>query len=321
MHVLRLLKGLFGGRPQRIKASSSGSAKPTAEQLREFNRLLDIDSLLQPGEGPLYVVLATGAFLDCHLRIVARQRETETSVEVAAFDVTTLPAVPRKTELEYLDRLVRESRVLHEAATASPDALARFHVEMGAVDWFEIGDDSEAGFDGYRFRGAVSDGKGRAHRFSAWSPNVRPGEGELPHFCFLRAMHQLASESIRDWRSLAALDALQSYAGLGEVFRDFGGSPRHVRIAGYVDPAQSALLVERLRALPEDEPVVLDLRELTGRRVAVAAVLTWGRECPNAHVVIPRRWSPPFRERHELGVEIPAERRFQDVATALGDGR
>jgi hypothetical protein len=165
------------------------------------------------------------------------------TVEVDALDVTTLPLVPRQNDFEYLKRLASESRVLHEVAIAPAKVRTRFLSELGAVDWYGIADAKRMGCDGYQFRGALSDGSGRTNRFSAWSPH---GEAS-PHFRFLHMLHALASGSVGGWCTLAALDALQPYAGLGEVFRDFGGTPRHVRMSGSIDSkALGAALIPSL---------------------------------------------------------------------------
>ena len=312
MGVFDLLKRVrFGGRRQHADEPPAARAEPTDEQARKFYRFTDLDSPGFSDRGRGWAAVATGAFCDCMIRIVAREQEADLVVEVDALDVTTLPVISRQNDFEYLNRLVSESRVLHESAAAPAEALVRFRDDVGSVDWFEIGDDQQLGMDGYQLRAAIGDGQGRTHRFSAWSPH---GEGS-PHFRFLRAIHLVASESVRGWRTLAALDALQPYAGIGQVFRDFGGTPRHVRLAGHVDSESVAALREKLRGLPKDGSVVLDLREFRGLRVAVDAALEWAQEHPEVRVVVPRRWT------NEPRLRIPAERTFPDVGTAFGDGR
>lgn len=299
--------------PPRDEADPSGArAEPTDEQAMAFFRFTKLDSIVRARGERLYAAVATGAFCDCMLRIVARQGDEFLSVEVDALDVTSLPLLPRQNDLEFLKRLASEARVLHEVATAPPRARTRFLSEIASVDWFGVTDDRRIGLDGYQFSGALSEGKGRKHRFSGWSPR---GEAS-PHFRFLRVLHELASTSVQGWCTLAALDALQPYAGLGEVFRNFGGRPCHLRLSGFVEgePAGAAVL-EKLRASPARAPVVLDLGEARGPKELLEVALSWARSTPNVRVVLPRRWT----DDGSLG--IPAERVFRDVSTALGHGR
>ncbi len=282
---------------------------------RAFYRLQELDSLLEPGQGPLHAVVAMGSFRDVMVRIVARHGEARTHVEVDALDVTTRPLKPRENDAEYLERIVREARLVRECAVAPPEALARFRHELGPGDGFELTDAEQAGMDGYTLCCAVADGRGKTHRFSAWSPRE-----ETPHFRFLRALHGLALESLQDWRVLSALDALHSYTGLGERFRDFGGTPRRVRLWGRADSEAWGLAqVERLRMLPDTEPIVLDLRWFHWPPVVLKAALRWAAERPNVRVVVPL---PRSRFENALKHEgLPAERTFQLLDEALGEDR
>ncbi|MFP2908473.1 hypothetical protein ACLESD_26145 [Pyxidicoccus sp. 3LFB2] len=310
MSLLNRLRDIFR-RPAPRPEAPAPAPDPDVERRRAFFRFLELDPLLAPEQGPLHAAVVLGAFSDVLMRIVARHGEAETLVEVEALDVTTRPVEPRHGDFEYLDRLAREARIVHERAVVSPEALARFRQELGPDGGFELADAHSSGFDGYMFRAAVSDGQGRTHRFSASRPAA-----ESPHFRFLRALHALASESLQGWRALSALDSLHRYAGLGERFRDFGGSPRLVRLWGDADSAADGLAhVERLRRLPDTEPIILDLRWFRSPRVVLEAALRWGAERPNVRVVVPLPDSHTGDAAKRA--QLPAERTFQRLDDAL----
>ena len=316
MDRLNRLLGIFRRQEPVPEAPKPLPDAPDKERVVAFQRFMHLDPLLAPGQGPLHAVVVLGAFCNVLFRIVARHGEAETTVEVEGLDVTTRPLEPRQNDAEYLHRLAREARLVHERAVVSPEALARFRRELGPGGGFELTNEQEAGFDGYTIRAAVSDGRGRTHRFEAWSPRE-----QTPCFRFLQALHGLASESLQGWRALNTLDALHDSAKLGERFRDFGGTPRLVKLWGFADSeAQGLGWVERLRRLPDAEPIVLDLRWFHGPAVVVKEAMRWAAERPDVRVVVPQRGTPQMvGAMKDSG--LPAERTFRLLDQVLGEDR
>lgn len=285
-------------------ASPNGPAEPTAEQLTQFWSFLKLDEQALGGALRSYGAAVSGRFAECSLRIVAKEWEEGLLVEVATYDVTTLPAEPASGEYALLRQLMTEGRIQRESAWASKAAADRFRSTLGQHDWFTVANGTEQGLDGYTFTGAVRRGDGVTHTFTAWSPH---GEPSL-HFRFLRALHRLASESVENWRTLAALDGLLPSVGLGQVHRDFGGSPRHVRLVSAHLPDDLPALelaLQSLEALPR-EPFVLELQA-----TAPPVVRQWLE--PRLEVAVVVR--PRFRE--QLATFLPRHRLFVSVSEAM----
>ena len=221
------------------------------------------------------------------LRIVATlEGRDELTIDFDALDITTLPLQPRQHDSEWLQRIERESSVVHELVTASDESKRAFLSDVKATDWFTVGSNPSTGMDGFSFFGCAARGS-LTHRFDAWNPDRE----SVPHFRFLRALHRLAAANVRAWQSLAALDAFQPSSDVGAVFRDFGGSPRHVRIAGFVASLRVPELRARLDGIAATEPVVLDLFNAGGHYLMIAEALDWARG-RDVVIVRPRRGFP-----------------------------
>ena len=175
-----------------------------------------------------------------------------------------------------------------EVAPCKEEHAKRFLSRLHGVDWYALGDFDPGGTDGTWFSGELVGATGQRHHFSARSP----ADGS-PWKRFVAAHVELAADSLRGLRSTEVLDALRSHVGLPTVhIRNFKGTPQVVRVSGALGrPPDETLGL--LQGIELARPLVVDLAYLQVHKQVEAslgnaeAVLSWARDLPGAHVVLP----------------------------------
>lgn len=135
-----------------------------------------------------------------------------------------------------------------EQAEALGRELARDLVGLGVFD-------DRCGRDGIGLDVAVSVAGAPTRRYEAWSPTR-----DLPAHAYFATLHRVVTP-VLDEPARAVLEQAHGYLDLGPPVRDDGGSPRRLRIFGRLADEDRRALVALL-AVDEDEPVVVDMRNL-----------------------------------------------------------
>jgi hypothetical protein len=185
---------------------------------------------------------------------------------------------------------------------------ARFRdIMLETEERLSSGTPASMGLDGMPVLGELSRA-GRSSRFKDWSP--KPG---TPFHAFFAVFHDLASEALRDTRSQLRLEQLYGYLGLGLPVKDLGGLPRHVRFFGSLSTDYRAALIEFLRGLPPDEPMLIDMTNFES--MGTGLYPDFQPLCARAGRTA---WVATKEARHHLlGMRVPASVIFDDFTPAV----
>lgn len=193
-----------------------------------------------------------------------------------------------------------------------PERAAAFARHVSTLD--PVADETSGWMvmDGADVEGTIIDAKGtREFQNRGAFP-----DGETAQHTFFGSLHQLAMElaiAAGDTKCEFALDEVHGYLGLGLSLRDRGGVPRQIRIFGWLMGHHEAQLGNAFNALPNSEPLLLDMSNLDTLMTTLYPLFrTLGqRSAPLVY------WASPHAQKHLLAIGVAPDAIFDRIEDAL----
>jgi hypothetical protein len=161
----------------------------------------------------------------------------------------------------------REPERRKETRHLTSARFSDFAEQLAVLRPAEIEDIPSATLDGMQRCCEHRDRSG-VHGFRFWhSPADHPGA------LFVRQVYDVAIELLREEPSLAVLESLHGYLGLGLSAKHFPGRPYVVRIFGSLAASDRRALETSLAKVPAEVPLLLDLSNFDGMGALLHPVL------------------------------------------------
>jgi hypothetical protein len=197
-----------------------------------------------------------------------------------------------------------------ETQQARPLLITDFLSQVDELQPESISDLELVMMDGMRVQGEYSNVSGQHNTFQA----TLIVDSEQHQFS--RAVFQLATEVLKEEKSIRILEGIHGYLGLGLPAKNLGGNPYCVRIFGILNSSDQENLQQFLDELPESTPLLVDMSNFDRMGTLLYPIF---QQFMRRRQAAPTTWWTPSNEarRNLQALGVPSSSIFETREAAL----
>jgi hypothetical protein len=196
-----------------------------------------------------------------------------------------------------------------ETQQARPLLITDFLSQVDELQPESISDLALVMMDGMRVQGEYSNVSGQHNSFQA------DFFVDSKQYQFSRAVYQLATEVLKEEKSIRILEDIHGYLGGGLPAKNLGGNPYCVRIFGTLSSRDQDDLQQFLDELPKSTPLLVDMSNFDGMGTLLYPIF---QQFMRRRQASPTTWWTSYvARRHLEALGVPSSSIFDNREAAL----